>query len=122
MQKGQGLSAQQYYQRFIARQRESGLSISQFCARNRISAWCFYYWRKRLSLVADDISVGHNCNRAPLQRFIPVSLSAKVTPAESELAAEIVLSESLRIKIPANYPLESIRALIAAVGYSGGIQ
>ena len=32
----------------IAEQERSGVSIKQFCAERGISAWSFYFWRKRL--------------------------------------------------------------------------
>jgi hypothetical protein len=51
----------------IKRQKETGLSITAFCANEGIPKSCYYYWRKKLK-------------REPEKRFIPLLVHSTPAP------------------------------------------
>jgi transposase-like protein len=96
-----------YYAALIAKQAKSSLSVADFCKRNGISPWTFYQWRKQLSAC--------NCRKPSQPAFLPLSAtdvpSMQTTASSSK--AEVVLDSRIRLHIPADYPLQSARAILS---------
>ncbi len=57
-------SARDRWERLLAEQAGSGLSVAEFCRRNDVSAASFYQWRKKLREAKSMASA-----------FVPISLS-----------------------------------------------
>lgn len=75
----------------VGRQAVSGLSIRQFCARERIATASFYAWRRRLKRGADAGLGGSEPRKAG--EFIPLSLVDVVT------AWEVVHPRGYRVRV-----------------------
>lgn len=58
------------WERWLAEWRRSGQRPGEFCRRQRLALWQFYYWRRRLAAPA----TGKEAAAAP--RFLPVRLMA----------------------------------------------
>ncbi len=56
------------WERLLAKQAGSGLSIAEFCRRNEISAASFYQWRKKLGQKA-----------SVAEAFVPVAIVGATT-------------------------------------------
>jgi hypothetical protein len=82
-------------QRFQA----SGLSVTQFCERERISQPSFYQWRKRL---------GVSTAQSTASPFVPVRLTQVAM-------VEIHLPNGVRISVPPG-SADSLRVAIEAAG------
>lgn len=89
----------------MQRFRASGLSVTRFCAQERISQPSFYQWRKRLA----DVALGSSP-----PTFIPV----RVTHATS---IEIHLPSGARICVPPG-DREALRVAIEAAGQLSNVR
>ena len=93
----------------LARQRASGLSVAEFCRRERVHPVTFYGWRRRLA------GGSKRGGRAPTSRaFLPIRLvtdGSTATPEGSGQACELVLG-SLVCRVPRGLDDESLRRLI----------
>lgn len=71
-----------YWQTVVELQRESGLSVRQFCRQESLAESAFYFWRRALQPAAElPPAVA-----APPQ-FVPVRIQATGTPLEIELTS-----------------------------------
>lgn len=86
----------------IDRWKASGQPVAAFCAAHRVSQTTFYSWRKRLASRA-------RCTTSPAPAFTPVRLVPDPT-------AEIVLPNSLIVRIPAATDPAAVARLVAALG------
>ena len=94
----------------VARWRASGLSVAEYCRRQRIHPVSFYSWRRRLEGATQRGGRGVPTSRA----FLPVELVADdATPAveRSPQACELVLG-SLVCRVPRELDEEGLRRLI----------
>src|SRR6266702_8054758 len=71
----------------IAAQKQSGISVKQFCEQQGLTEQSFYYWRKRLQAPAS-------------MRFALVEAGPRQGPAE-HTALELVLTTGERLRIGA---------------------
>jgi hypothetical protein len=83
----------------LQRFQSSGLSVSQFCAREQVSQPSFYQWRKRLQL-------------APTRPSAPTFLPVRLTQSA---AVEIHLPNGARVSVPSGNA-EALRVAIEAAG------
>jgi hypothetical protein len=98
-----------FYSALIAKQRSSSLSVPDFCKRNHISAWSFYQWRKSLSASRD------RTHFQPAFLPVPMQLPPVAENGESGSSAEIILESGIRLRVPAQYPPHSVRALLSVL-------
>jgi len=81
---------------FYQRQKESGLSVKEFCTNELIAPSTFYYWQKKLS------------KRKQLPNFIPVEVNSKPGTFENNLSNGTLIpagryrneSSSIEIEFP----------------------
>ena len=103
----------------IRRQSQSGLTIVQFCAHERLSVASFHYWKRRLSLT-------ELANRPPLAgppAFLPVTVHVVDHRPDEPLPIEADLPNGIRLRIPtANQHLAAclVRVVARAKTDSGG--
>ena len=90
------------WQRRLARQRTSRLSVAEFCRQEGVSVQSFYYWKRRLGPVS-----------AARQQaaFVPV----RIAPAPSS-SLEIELPNQAVVRVPAEIARERLTEIIQAVG------
>jgi transposase-like protein len=89
-----------YWRGVIGRQKQSGLSIAEFCRREQISPASFYNWRRRLR--------GSMEERTP--QFVPVALTP---PSRADF--EIRLPGGVSILAPDDFEEASLRRLLQVV-------
>jgi hypothetical protein len=104
----------------VRRQTDSGLTIAQFCARERLSVASFYTWKRRLRLI--DLT-----NRRPglpaLPAFLPVTVHIPERAPSEPLAIEADFPNGVRLRIPttnARLAWRLVRLVARAQTDSGG--
>jgi hypothetical protein len=100
---------------------QSGLTVAQFCARERLSVASFHYWKRQFRLV--ELS-----NRLPLATspaFLPVTVRVVDQAPAQPLPIEADLPNGIRLRIPtANQRLAArlVRVVAQARTDFGGSQ
>jgi len=98
----------------VVDQRESGLSVRQYCLREKLSEASFYSWRRELALRdredKETIEVGKSGEG--LQSFVPVHV-ASALPAHASL--ELLHRSGHVIRISAGFDDESLRRLLSVL-------
>src|SRR5688500_19379117 len=100
-------TAAEVWRERLERHARSGVSIAEFCRRERLSPPSFYQWRKRLS--------GVRC-AADRPRFVPVHRaedSGAAGGAGGAGGAEIELPGGAVVRLPAGASRELVTAAIA---------
>ncbi|MGL4412224.1 MAG: IS66 family insertion sequence element accessory protein TnpA [Bacteroidales bacterium] len=77
----------------LDRQRQSGLSIKDFCENEAYPASCFYYWKSKYAL-SSKVKVDN-----PVDDFAPVRFSSPPAYSESNLN-DSLRDESITIEFP----------------------
>ena len=104
----------------IHRQAQSGLTIAQFCARERLPAKRFYAWRHRLQPI--ELPDRQPALPAPAA-FLPVTVRVAACTPHEPLPIEADLPNGVRLRIPtanARLACHLIRAVAGARTHSGG--
>jgi len=91
------------WERRIARQGRSQLSIAEFCSQEGVSPASFYAWRRRLR--------GADLAGPQPSLFVPVELP---TPASAVGGVRIELPGGAVLSLPADAPVELVTAVIHA--------
>ena len=93
----------------LARWRQSGISISEFCRREKLSQPSFFQWRKRLAKKADaSIALG---GEARVPSFLPVQV---VTPVDGFPQIEIRWGK-VRARVPITIDERALRQLLRVI-------
>ena len=92
---------QQYWSSLIEQQKQSDISITQFCAEQNISYQIFYTWVKKLRTQPEP------------QRLQPILVTD--TSVESENIVTLVLTNGLRAQLPLHLSTSQIQHWVAAL-------
>jgi hypothetical protein len=84
----------------IRQQDQSGLTIVQFCARERLSVASFHYWKRRLRLT----ELANRPQRPAPPAFLPVTVRLVDRPADAPMPIEADLPNGIRLRIPTANP------------------
>ena len=105
MSRSVNMSREKLWRLRLRRFQSSGISVTRFCERERVSAPSFYLWRKRLAVL-------------PATSGTPTFVPVRLTQAS---AVEIHLPNGARICVPPGHA-EILRVAIETVGRlnSGG--
>jgi hypothetical protein len=104
----------------VRRQADSGLTIVQFCARERLSVASFQTWKRRLRLI--DLANRRPAAAAP-PAFLPVTLRVPELAPGDPLAIEADFPNGVRLRIPttnARLACRLVRLVARAQTDSGG--
>jgi hypothetical protein len=104
----------------VRRQVQSGLTITQFCAQERLPAKLFYAWRSRLQRIG--LPDRQPAPPAPTA-FLPVTVRVAACIPHEPLPIEADLPNGVRLRIPTSNPrlaCHLIRAVAGARTHSGG--
>lgn len=88
----------------IEAQRQSPLTVVEFCRRRRIAKATFWYWRKRLATTAKQELVAK-----PAQRFLAVPIMA---PAAAHIEVEL---GGLRMRLEGVAAARVIEAIVGRI-------
>ena len=106
------------WRRRLARHSTCGLSVAEFCSRERVTVPSFYYWKRRLALALESLPVTPG---PPL--FVPLRLEgtrADGTPAGSG-GVELELPHRVRLRFDSPPDPEWLGRVLAAIaGLSAG--
>jgi len=95
--------------RIIEAQRQSDLTVVEFCRRRGIAKATFWYWRKRLVTTAKQEQVAK-----PAQRFLAVPL---VAPVAERIEVDL---GTMRVRLDGAGAARVVDAIVARVG--SGVQ
>ena len=106
-----GNFCREHWRAVLVRQRESGLSIKAFCARERVSYQSFFLWQRRFR---DEpaAAIGKVA-------FAPVTVVAE-TPAVESGRIEIVLPGNRRVCVHGPLNRQALSDVLAELGMSEG--
>ena len=98
----------------VERQAVSGLSIRQFCARERISPPSFYVWRRRLKEAADSAMRPPVAGRGrseprKTREFIPLRL------VDAPTAWEVVHPRGYRVRVRGKIHTATLQCILAVL-------
>ncbi len=85
----------------LAAQKQSGVSVKQFCEQQRFTEQSFYYWRKRLQTPAS-------------MRFALVEAEPRRGSAE-HAALELLLTTGERLRISAGVDARTLQQVLEAL-------
>jgi|ERR1700693_967339 transposase-like protein len=91
--------------RIIEAQRQSDLTVVEFCRRRGIAKATFWYWRKRLVRTAKQEQVAK-----PAQRFLAVPL---VAPVAERIEVDLGM---MRVRLDGAGAARVVDAIVARVG------
>ncbi|ABS06773.1 IS66 family insertion sequence element accessory protein TnpA [Shewanella baltica] len=91
----------QYWSSLIEQQKQSGISITQFCAEQNISYQTFYTWAKKLRTQPEP------------QRLQPLIVTD--TSVVSENVVTLTLANGLRAQLPIHLSASQIQHWVAAL-------
>src|SRR3954463_10502802 len=101
------LRKEQVWRRRVRQWDHSGLSIAEFCRRQRLSAASFYAWQRILAQ-----------RDAQTTPFVPVRVLAQTLPAAADSAAmglELVLEGGRRLRIGPAFDNATLRRLLTVL-------
>ena len=110
--RGKAAAWRQRFRRFS----RSGLTVARFCAKERVSAPSFYYWRKRLAPKsgAKPPKRRHRISKQSRQRPQKLRSFQPVTVMPASAGLSIHLPRGARIDVPADN-LEIVRTVVHEV-------
>jgi hypothetical protein len=111
MKRKQDAEKARHWQNMIREAARSGLSVREFCRRQRLTVSQFYWWQRRLKLqhtVARRRRRGGGPNPAS---FVLVSENGENLAA----GIELVLGDGRRLRISRGVDEETLRAVLAAL-------
>ena len=114
-----GLEAYALWRKRVHRQADSGLTVAQFCARERLSVTTFQTWKRRLRL----IDLADRPTAAAPPAFLPVTVRVPEHAPSEPLAIEADLPNGVRLRIPttdARLACRLVRLLARVRTDSGG--
>jgi transposase-like protein len=90
------------WSRWIARQRRSGLSVSEFCSRHGLALSTFHYWRRRLG-----------SEHGPA--FVEVTTASPVASAEAQASIELSLPRGVVARVRPGFDALLLRLIVEAL-------
>ena len=106
-------------QEWIRRQRESGLSVAQFCRDNGLHEGNFYSWRRRFAM-ADGVSIRADTQpsgRRALKAFVQLPLPTVAVANSSPTWIEVSLADGMVVRVPASN-LTALEAVLSSLNRS----
>jgi hypothetical protein len=91
-----GLEAHSLWRKRVHREADSGLTVAQFCARERLSVTTFQTWKRRLRL----IDLADRPTAAPPPAFLAVTVRVPEQTPSEPLAIEVDLPNGVCLRIP----------------------
>ena len=93
-----------YWENHIEKYCRSNLTQSAYCKQNNISYWSFNNWKRRIEKESGKTGLTE----------ISKKIDRDLIPVNSSL--EIVINNSLKIKIPDNFNPETLKKLMQVLG------
>ncbi len=106
---------QRFWQRTIREAARSGLSIREFCRQRKLNVGQFYWWQHRLKEARQPRTMRNSGAAGRSASFALVSDE----PGTLDAGIELVLNDRRRLRIRKGLHEETLRAVLAAVEFSG---
>jgi hypothetical protein len=115
MKRGFDIHKRREWEERFARHRTGGLTVADFCAKERVSVNTFYYWAKR---VGSQLGGARTARTGKAAEGMPKRLRQASAVAHAAAASAGVvrfrLSAAVEVSVPANC-LEAIRCLVQSI-------
>jgi len=102
-------SKEQFWRDALARWRDSGLTIRDYCRQHRLSEASFYAWRRELTQRRSS----HSAADAPAVTFVP--LTVRPEPVAADATVEVVLANGRRLRLPVGVATSVVRELLGVL-------
>ena len=107
-------SKEAFWRSMIERHRQSGLSIREFCRREKLSEPSFYAWRREIARRdAQSRIVPKRPRRRRKASFVPVRLATETAPSGGRI--EIELSRDRRIHLTSPIDRQALADVLAVL-------
>lgn len=98
----------------ISRHQSSGLTLIEYCRRERINIHQFYYWRKRAMSAVTSTQVAAPAPSSGVSRELTGVQSASATPLENRHTVVVQVNDRTSIHVPVHM-LETLEAVLKMV-------
>ncbi len=108
---------EQHWRRIIAKQGRSGLTHTEFCRRESISAHSYFWWKRELGIRAKKgrKAVPRGARQRADEKtpsLVAVTIRQAANPAPSD-CFEVVLSTGRLVRVRSGFDAESLKRLVA---------
>lgn len=100
-------SREAFWREALARQRNSGLNVRQWCSRERLPQTAFYFWRRTIAQRDGDAA------RVGTPAFVPVTLEPSQRSQQGRIA--IRLRGGRMMRLPAGMEPRRVAELVHAL-------
>ena len=111
---------ERFWREVIRRQRNSGLTVSAFCAAEGLKDWSFHWWRRELAKRDREklpAKVAAEPKDAP--SFVPVQLVPEQVEQHDSSTIEVVLNSGQRVRVPAAFDPQALDSLLTVLESHG---
>ena len=123
--RGRDSAKERFWRDVIGRQRTSGLSIAEFCLRERLNRASFHNWRREIARRNAEAPVRRDTANGPrrsspksatgdcqpVPAFVPVVVKDEVSSA----VVEVVLPDLTTVRVPSGFDGPTLRLVLAAL-------
>jgi hypothetical protein len=108
---------EKFWRRTVRRQQQSGLTVREFCRRERLKDWTFRWWRQELSRRDQQpAGTGRGEPTAATPAFLPVRVVDLETAAPRPVPAiEIVLPAGPTVRVPHGFDPRTLGEVLAVL-------
>lgn len=112
MARGRSSEKEQFWRDTLHHWQRSGLSVSEFCRRHRLSPPSFYAWRR---ILAQRDRPFTTLLDKPLPPFVPVHITAASNlPSPNSSVLEVVVAGRV-VRVPSGFDAATLRDLLAVL-------
>lgn len=111
---------EEHWRRMLARQNQSGLTATEFCAREEIKPTVFSWWAKQLRKRDDERRAPHT-TKIPAKKparsaFVPVRvIEAKASAGASSVGVEVVTRAGHVVRVQPGFDPATLRLVLVAL-------
>lgn len=123
--RGRDSAKERFWRDVIGRQRTSGLSIAEFCLRERLSCASFHNWRREIARRSAEVVVGREAANGPLRSAsmsttgdrppVPAFVPVVVRDDASSAVVEVVLPDRTTVRVPSGCDARTLALVLAAL-------
>lgn len=104
---------ERFWRQAIRRQRQSGLTVSHFCATEGLKVWSFHWWRRELAKRDREKPASKPAAKPKhVPSFVPVQLVSERAEQHNSGTIEVVLTSGQRVRIPAGFDHQTLASVL----------
>ncbi|MEO6331823.1 MAG: hypothetical protein ABIP09_04625 [Gemmatimonadaceae bacterium] len=107
------LAKREAWERRLVEFERRGVTVAEFCARERVSVASFHQWRRKLASSSEKVSAANDARRAEPEiasggvQFLPIEITG-------QSSVEVLLPSGAKILVPC-HESEALRTVLATL-------